>query len=227
MLTTVYWFCFIVGGFFVALAALGGLELGAEGEGLDFDAEAGGLDFELEAEGVDLEAAVETDLELVDLGDGSQKRSQRRRRGRRRHQLSVVGMLTTFKFWTFSSCFFGLTGLALSALTNLNAAMIAVLAVAIGLCCGSAIALILQSLRHNQTNSLVRSEDLVGMTGTVELPFDAHSPGKVRLKVKGSTIDFLAFTDDPIPLTQGKQVVIMGTQQNRLWVVSAETFNKQ
>ena len=230
MLTTVYWFCFIVGGVFVALSALGGLdglEFDTEVEGLDFDAEVEGLDFEMEAEGLDLEPEFETDLELVDHGEEAQRTQQRPRQRRRRRPLSMVSILTTFKFWTFGSCFFGLTGLLLSALTRLGEAPIAAIAAVIGLCFGCAIAIILQSLRYNQTDSLVRSDDLVGMTGIVELPFDANGPGKVRLKVKGTTVDYLAFTDDPMPLTQGTPVVVMGTQQNRIWVVSSATFHKQ
>ena len=221
MLTTIYWFCFLIGGVFVALAALGGLDE------LDFDAEVDALDFELEPDGLDLVPDVETDVELVDQGDGPQPRRSRHRRKTRR-RISILGILTTFKFWTFGSCFFGLTGLVLSALqTGLVPVTILGIAVVMGLLCGGAIAIILQSLRYNQTDSLVRSDDLVGMTGTVELPFDATGPGKVRLSVKGTTVDFLAFTDEPTPLQQGAQVVVMGTQNNRIWVVSVETFNQQ
>jgi membrane protein implicated in regulation of membrane protease activity len=73
---------------------------------------------------------------------------------------------------------------------------------------------------------LITHEDLVGLAGTVEVPFDAHCRGKVRLMVKGSILEVVAFTDEVSTLEPGEQVVVVGTQENRVWVVSSDTFNQ-
>ena len=100
------------------------------------------------------------------------------------------------------------------------------IAAGMGLFCGTAMAWILLALRRRQADSLVRSEDLLGLTGTVELPFDATQKGKVRLQVKGAMVDFVALTDETTPLSKGDPIVVMGTKNNRVWVVSAETFHQ-
>ena len=203
-MTTIYGLCFLIGGIFVVLATLGGIDE------VDFDFE------------------VDPDLEIIDPGEGPPQKGRLRRGHRRvgRPSLPILGILKSLKFWTFGSCFFGLTGLVLSALQPaLVPAGIFTLALGMGLLCGIAMAWILLVLRRRHADSLVRSEDLVGQTGIVEIPFDAHQKGKVRLQVKGSTVDFVALTDEPKMLKIGDPIVVMGTKKNRVWVVSAETFH--
>ena len=204
-MTTVYWVCFLIGGIFVALAVLGGID------DVDFDFEA------------------DTDLELIDPGEGPQKPTRYSRRQNRvgGQRIPILSILKSLKFWTFGSCFFGLTGLILSFLQpGLAPGGIVAIAAGMGLLCGTAMAWILLALRRRQADSLVRSEDLVGLTGIVEIPFDATQKGKVRLQVKGSMVDFVALTDERKLLPKGEPVVVMGTKNNRVWVVSAETFHQ-
>lgn len=163
----------------------------------------GGLD------GVDFESGLDTDLELTPP---------------RSSKIPLLSVLKSLKFWTFGCCFFGLTGIALSALA-LPGLMVLLIAIAMGLLLGGAIALILKTLYLRQVDSLVRTEDLVGLIGTVELPFDADSKGKVRLQLKGATIDFIAYTDEAKSFQLGEPILVVGTENNRLWVVSPETAN--
>lgn len=202
---TVYWICFGVGGAFVFLAAVGGLD-GADVADADFDLE------------VDVDEDV--DLELSDPGDAS----PRRRRDRPiRPRFPLLRLLTSFKFWTFGSCFFGLTGLVLTRL-GVNPGMVAIAAIAIGLFCGLSIAWALRSLRRRQVNSLVQTADLAGLEGIVEIPLSADSRGKVRLNVKGSLVEFIAYTNETRTLQTGDRVFVIGTEKDRLWVVAADTL---
>jgi hypothetical protein len=198
---TVYWFCFVVGGVFVLLAVLGGLD----GANLD-------MHFDIHGE-----APLDSDVELNDPGD----RPNQGRNGRR----FLVNMLRSLKFWTFGLCFFGLTGLVLSQMA-LPAMGIAIAAVNMGIICGAMVSGALQVLRGRQVDSLVRTNDLVGLPGTVELPFDAMSRGKVRLLVKGTMVSAIAYTDEEKAFQPGDQILVVGTEQNRLWVVSTDTFRK-
>ncbi len=206
---SVYWFCFVLGGIFVLLAVLGGLD------GADFD-----IHFD-----TDFDVHIDSDIELTDPGDRPAEPTIPRQRRRHHPWRFLVGMLKSLKFWTFGICFFGLTGLVLSQLP-LSPLLVAIGAISMGLLCGALVAGILQALRRRQVDSLVRSSDLVGLPGTVELPFNATNRGKVRLLVKGTLLNFTAYTDEAKEFNVGDQILVVGTEQNRLWVVSADSLNK-
>lgn len=208
MLQSVYWFCFILGGVFVAIAILGGpAELDSDA---DFDMDADGdLDTDLDTDGdVSVDYEIDTDAALA--------------QNLPRRRLSL-GILTSFKFWTVGSCFFGLTGLVL---TWLSAAwppqLIFLLALAMGTLIGGSLATLLRVLRRRQVDSLVRTEDFAGLVGIVELPFDASSKGKVRLEIRGSVLHLIALTDDQRSFEPGDSVLVVGAANNRLWVVSTD-----
>lgn len=190
----------------------------------DFDADFDG-DFEVDA-ALDIEADFDADLD-VDAGTDFQidtdldlARSANRKRKRIPGWLSI---LTSFKFWTFGGCFFGLTGLVLSWVEpGLPGIVGFAIALAMGIVCGGGLVSILRSLKNRQVNSLVRSKDFAGLMGTVELPFNAASKGKVVLEVGGSTLHLVAQTDEERDFNPGDSILVVGRSQNRLWVVSAE-----
>lgn len=196
---TLYWFCFAVGGVFVALAVIGGVDH------LD-----GGIDH------LDTDLAPHPDLD-VDISAPADR------------GLNVFSsyfkfgfaVVRSFKFWTFGLCFFGLTGLVLSRITpGFSTVLIAAIAGVVGCILGSFMAGMLQFLWLRQVNSMVRTEDLVGLTGIVEIPLDASQRGKVRLQVKGSNVAFMAYTDEIQRLEAGDTVLVVGMEDNRLWVVA-------
>lgn len=204
MMLNVYWLCFAIGGAFVLLSILGGLD------GVDFGDH-------------DADIHCDNDVELVDADDRPTPSSIRRRTP----WYSVLGILKSLKFWTFSSCFFGLTGLVLSNLSfTLAPLVVAIVSVIMGIACGVLTAGSLRVLRRRTSDSLVRSDDLVGLIATVELPFNKDHRGKVRLQVRGSLIDSIAYTDDAKEFQPGDRVLVVSTEQNRLWVVSADYLNE-
>ncbi|MEL6900314.1 MAG: hypothetical protein AAFP07_05135 [Cyanobacteria bacterium J06606_4] len=232
---SVYWFCLTIGGAFVALSLVGGgdlvddMDIDADADfdvdadfdadiEADFDADAdidADADFDADADADvdgDTDLQVETDVELL------------RSAPRRRQRLPVgLSILTSFKFWTFGGFFFGLTGLVMGVLEpGLGVAVIFAIALAMGLLCGSALVVALRQLKHRRVDSLVRNEDFAGLVGTVELPFDANSKGKVCLEVGGSTLHLVAQTDEARTFNPGDSVLVVGRTQNRLWVVSKD-----
>jgi membrane protein implicated in regulation of membrane protease activity len=214
---TLYWICFAVGGVFVLLALAGGhsLDLGDHDLDLNRDLDsAGDSSAELSSEGID------ADLDWNASGD---RPSSPRRNGLLR---SILRVFQSLKFWTFGACFFGLTGLVLSNLSiALSPILVAIAAIGMGFVCGTFVSGSLQFLRHRQTDSLIRTSDLAGQSGTVELPFNAASRGKVRLIVKGSSMSLVAYTDEQRDFQPGDRVLVVGTENNRLWVVSAEKYD--
>ncbi|NEQ36869.1 MAG: NfeD-like protein [Okeania sp. SIO3I5] len=193
-----YLFCLIIGGAFVALSAFSGLD------GVDFD-----QDFE-------------PDLEIIDQGN-KQGNTSIYNQSRRRLWLPFLSL----KFWTFGSCFFGLTGVLLSNLSpSLSPTIIAIISIIVGLLCGTIMAYVLHTLKNRPANSLVRSDDLLGLSGTVEIPFNKNSKGKIRVNVKESMVEFIAFSEENREFTKGEKVFIVGVENNRVWVVSEDWMAK-
>ena len=209
----IYLACALIGGVFVALSVSGSFE------GFDFDTEA---DLDLDA---DMDA--EADFDDVDFGthQGKTEKKYNPWLGKPAPQHKVWLPILSFKFWTFGICFFGLTGLALTWLEpSLGAVWITVIAVLVGLVIGTTMAWLLRVLGGNYTNSFTRSDDLVGVIGKVEIPFDANTRGKVQLSVKGSTVGFSAMTEQDKAFQSGEEVLVVSCQDNRVWVVSADNL---
>lgn len=118
----IYGLCFIVGGLFVLLAAVGGLD------GVDIDTDFD-FDAEVSANIDDIDVGTQIDQTLTALRD--------------RWWLPFLSL----QFWTFALCFFGLTGLLITRMQpNLAGWLGALIAVLMGLFCGLVAALVLRSL---------------------------------------------------------------------------------
>ncbi len=222
---SIYWFCFVIGGVFVAIAALGGA--GDADFDADFDADVD-LDADLDLDGdVDIDgdapdmsagtgfdAEIDTDLQLLRKVKGA--------------YVFSLNILTSFKFWTVGGFFFGLTGLSLGWVQpNWPSSIIFSVALIMGILLGGSLAIVLRHLARRHADSLIRTEDFAGRLGIVELPFDAKSKGKVRLEIRGSTLHMMALTDDTKQFVPGDKVLVVNVEKNRLWVVSDETAAQQ
>lgn len=194
----IYGLCFIVGGIFVLLAAVGGLD------GVDIDTD---FDFDVEAS---------ANIDDIDIGT---QIDQTLRVLRDRWWLPFLSL----RFWTFALCFFGLTGLLINLMQpNLAGWLGALIAVLMGLFCGLVAALVLRSLGRQSVSSLIRPETLTGQIATVEIPFDSNSRGKVSLSLAGSTVSFFAITQEEREFRAGETVLVVGMEHNKLWVAAAD-----
>jgi membrane protein implicated in regulation of membrane protease activity len=196
----IYLFCFIIGGIFVALAALAGLD------GVEFD-----HDFD-------------PDIEVREESPSNQE-EKIFTQTRRRRRITLWLPFLTLKFWTFGSCFFGLTGILLSLFTEMSELPIASMSLVVGVFCGTSMVWVLRNLRRHQADSLIHPHDLMGVSGKVTIPFDSQSRGKVQLNLKGSMIDYVAFTEDPKGFQKGDRVFVVGLKNNQLWVVPDDSID--
>lgn len=99
--------------------------------------------------------------------------------------------------------------------------IVAGISVAVGVLLGVIVVWLIYVQRRNRVvDSLIRINNLVGLSGIVEIPFDNKSQGKVRVKVKGSLVDFVAFTDEPTGFCLGDRVFIVEVRGNQVWVVA-------
>lgn len=105
--------------------------------------------------------------------------------------------------------------------------IIAVFSVAIGLFIGALIVWLIYFWRRRQiVDSLMRAEDVVGIYGTVEIPFDANSKGKVRVDIKGSMVDFIALTEETRIFNRGDRAFILQMKGNKVWVIREESLQR-
>jgi membrane protein implicated in regulation of membrane protease activity len=114
----------------------------------------------------------------------------------------------SIRFWTFFLAFFGMTGLALTALdTSTLVTLFA--AIGMGLVTGLGAVQIIRALAADTTTSSARSSDYIGKTVKVRVPLEKGTQGQVRLQVKGSTVDVLATTDENDGFKSGEEALII------------------
>ncbi len=126
---------------------------------------------------------------------------------------SVAGLFTAFlslRFWMFFLAFFGLTGLALDGLDLIESSPVAfVISLAMGLLTGQVAVAVFRSLSASETSTAAGPGDYIGKSGRVLVSFGPGSLGKLRLTLKGTTVDVLATSDDERPFTSGDEAMVI------------------
>ncbi|EDM80794.1 hypothetical protein PPSIR1_12963 [Plesiocystis pacifica SIR-1] len=172
MLIKVYLFAMVLGAVLLGVSfLLGGDDADADGDAdLDADADA---DLDLDGDGD------------VDGGDGGHGDIG-----------GLFGVLGSTRFWTFFATFFGLTGLVLDGFDLAATTVALVLAIAVGTLCGWTAVTLIRRLSANDTGVAASSSDYVGKTGEMLLGAKPGRLGKIRIELKGTTVDVLAVCED-------------------------------
>lgn len=125
----------------------------------------------------------------------------------------AAGLFTAFlslRFWMFFLAFFGLTGLVLDGMHLLADSTLAlVLSLAMGLLTGLATVYVLRGLAASETSTAASASDYVGKSGRVLVGFAAGQLGKLRLTLKGTTVDVLATSDEERPFAAGEEALVI------------------
>lgn len=185
---------------YVFAFVLGGILLGASivmgGESGDGDAPALG-----EAE------ATADGGELVPLGQQGLATTHGDAHG------SLDGVLSSFlslRFWTFFLAFAGLSGLVFELGAMVTPAWAAaVLAGGVGIISGQGAVTIFRALGTSESSTVAEASDFVGRTAKAQFAFGKGEVGKIRLDVKGTTVDLLASTDEATPFQTGDEVLVV------------------
>lgn len=159
----------------------------------DIDAEAGGT--EHEADGA------------AEQGDGAVD------------GVAPLAVLLSLRFWTFSLMAFGLFGSFLHFLSLTEPPIALAAASVMGLFCGWFASWTFLKLSTTSTNSGADSRELLGQVGRVILPPNEAGRAKVRLRVKGQLVDYLATTDGA--LDSGAVVMVEEVRGNQVHVSPA------
>lgn len=125
----------------------------------------------------------------------------------------------SLRFWTYALATFGLIGWASEALTSTASPTVLTVSIICGVVMGAVVATVMRYLMKTTFDSGARTADLLGVEGRVTVPVNPGLDGKVRLTVKGDTIDFLALSNDDRILTAGEEVVVVAVENDRLRVI--------
>lgn len=178
MLIYIYLSSLIVGGVLLgASILLGGHD--------DADLEAGG---DVDVDG-DFEGGFDADADADFEADGGLDQDV----GGHGDLSGILFSFLSLRFWTFFLAFFGLTGLVLGGLDLVSSEWLGLgLALAMGLSTGFGAMTVIRKLSSDTTGRAVSSGDYVGKTARVVVPFEGQGVGKVRVDIKGSSVDLLA-----------------------------------
>lgn len=124
-----------------------------------------------------------------------------------------AGLFTAFlslRFWMFFLAFFGLTGLVLDGLDVVpNQTLALVLALGMGLLTGEVTVYVFRRLAHSETSTAAGTLDYIGKSGRVLVAVGGGQLGKVRLTLKGTTVDVLATSDEERPFAPGEEALVI------------------
>lgn len=129
-------------------------------------------------------------------------------------------LVLALRFWSFALLAFGLSGSLLYYLSLLGAWPAFGVALGTGLASGSLAAWSVRQLQRAQTSSGAEASDLVGQLGRVLVPLSKAQRGKIRVELKGQSIDFIASTDDEA-LEAGAAVLVEELRGNAVHVSRA------
>jgi membrane protein implicated in regulation of membrane protease activity len=119
----------------------------------------------------------------------------------------IVAIFLSIRFWTFGLMAFGLVGSALHFLSLASPLVTAILAGLMGLGSGTLANLTFRFLTRTHVSSGAEAADAIGQVGRVLIPIERGKRGKIRIAVRGQTVDLLASTDDE-RLKDGDLVVV-------------------
>lgn len=141
----------------------------------------------------------------------------------------LAGLFTAFlslRFWMFFFAFFGLTGLVLDGLDLVDHPLVALIAaVGMGLLTGQVTVAVFRRLARSETSTAASAADYVGRTARVMVAFGPGGLGKVRLTLKGTTVDVLATTEDERPFKLDEEALVIAMNDTTAVVSRAPSHN--
>ncbi len=109
----------------------------------------------------------------------------------------VLFIFLSLRFWTFAIMAFGVSGVLLHYLKLAAPGSTLLLALLMGAVSGGLATWVFRVLARQEISSGTTSQELVGALGRVLLPCSAETRGKIRLEIKGQSVDLTATTDEP------------------------------
>lgn len=80
--------------------------------------------------------------------------------------------------------------------------------------------------KKHTANSLLDSHKFVGLLGTVKVPFNNQTKGKIRVNFQGSIVDLMARSNFDKQFLIGDEVFVIESQNNEVWVIPKESLKQ-
>jgi membrane protein implicated in regulation of membrane protease activity len=106
----------------------------------------------------------------------------------------LMALFLQVRFWVFAFLGFGLSGTLLTYLTSVGFLPTLITALALGVVSGFTAALAFKLLKHMAGDHAEDTNQAVGRVGRVIVPVDPSSVGKVRIELRGQSVDLVAKT---------------------------------
>lgn len=111
------------------------------------------------------------------------------------------------RFWTFLALAFGISGLLMTMFKLSSVPIVFGIAGASGVASGAFAAYVLRTLKQGQVSSGSSEHEAIGRVGEMLVQCEKGRVGKVRVALRGQTIDLLAMAgDDTVAL--GARVIV-------------------
>ena len=129
-----------------------------------------------------------------------------------------LSLLFSTPFWSFGLTGFGLSGLLMELLVRNSAGWLTqLIALTMGAGMGLVATRLLRVIGRREADSLVRSDDLIGLEGVVTLAMDAEQRGFVELSVRGTLLRRPALSCNGA-LALNTKVVVVASEDHTLRV---------
>ncbi|HEU4533083.1 MAG TPA: hypothetical protein VFS00_03160 [Polyangiaceae bacterium] len=120
----------------------------------------------------------------------------------------AVALFLSSRFWIFFALAFGLSGSLLSLFELASPGAIGAIAGAAGVAAGLFASLAFRALLRAAVSTSADAREAVGHTGRVLVACSKGGVGKVRIELKGQSVDLMATTDEEGGLGRGEAVLI-------------------
>lgn len=132
---------------------------------------------------------------------------------------SLMFSILSVRFWTFFLPFFGLAGLLLRGFGLVeNDIVVALASTGLGVFAGVFSTWLVRVMSAESSDSAAKTADLVGKTGRLLVGFDKGGTGKIRLDVKGASLDLPCVSVDDDALEARDEVIVVEVEASRVKV---------
>jgi hypothetical protein len=126
---------------------------------------------------------------------------------------TAVMWLLSVQLWTYFLAFGGVTGLLLRTIARVAEPIAGLTALGVGLTTALGARALLRRAAEPGDPGTTQLDRLVGTSARVLIPAPAGATGKIRLEVRGQTVDLMARSTDGAALTEGAEVIVLDVRE--------------
>jgi membrane protein implicated in regulation of membrane protease activity len=127
------------------------------------------------------------------------------------------GLFLSTRFWIFASLAFGMSGSLIHYLSLAGPVATFLIALGAGLSSGLFTVLLFQVVKKTSVSTTTQTSDAVGRVGRVLIPCGPGRMGKVRIELKGHSVDMLATTEEG-EIKRGEMILVEDVDEHTVRV---------